>query len=485
MNKTFKRIIAVLMILMLNITSYAAVGGNDGSAFVTKAEFDAIVNTFNEQMDNYESSMITKIDGSIANYISARSNYRLVTLLDYATQVKNMGSQYITFYNYPTSAFATSKKSNYGQGGAYYYYWSGSPREAGYSLLGREASHFYATSSIGYTNYGEKNSLYLFKNNEIITDSDSGYDGYAVFLEDVKSYNNFIKLATSYQFAQLVNTSAKTKAQLESGTSKTHTINVNNRNAFSGTYDNAETTTIVGQTISPSVTISESWTDNGAQSFAGAGNPSANKITSQVLYGVNYANKSYYDGEQQTVNNVNGSQAGCKLACYNNGEGSYAGHEANSGFSWTYKYYWHKIFTTDVTKLSNYGASQVIGKAVRLYNGIPLTRVNTEGTVSFYCLVTNTVGNDTYLTISDEPFDNDNRYSTKTYTVGDKTYDHILFNEKITPNISTEVKFNVNYIADKNEGTILYYRLSQETFSDRTVKMSMALDSAITLQVDE
>ena len=486
MNKTFKRIIAVLMILMLNITSYAAVGGNDGSAFVTKAEFDAIVNTFNEQMDNYESSMITKIDGSIANYISARSNYRLVTLLDYATQVKNMGSQYITFYNYPTSAFATSTKTNYGQAGAYYYYWKGAPSSADmFSVLGRQNSNYFASSEISYVNFGEKNSLYLFRNNDIIADTGSGYDDNAIFLEDVRSYNNFIKIAVSNYFSTLLNATQMTEAQLKNGTTTAHSISIGNRNGFNGTYNNVESCKIVGENINPSGTISETWDNNGNQSFAGAGYPSANKITSQVLYGVNNANRNYYDGEQQILNNVNGSQAGGKFFCYKNGSGSVAGAEVRSGCSWKYQYYWHKIFTTDVTKLSNYGASQTIGKAVRLYNGIPLTRVNTEGTVSFYCLVTNTVGNDTYLTISDEPFDNDNRYSTKPYTVGDKTYDHILFNEKITPNISTEVKFNVNYIADKNQGTILYYRLSQETFSDRTVKMSMALDSAITLQVDE
>ena len=72
--KITKRIIALFVILVLNMSSFAAVGGNDGSAFVTKAEFDALVNTFNEQMDNYESSLVTKIDGAIANYLAALSN---------------------------------------------------------------------------------------------------------------------------------------------------------------------------------------------------------------------------------------------------------------------------------------------------------------------------------------------------------------------------------------------------------------------------
>ena len=43
--KITKRIIALFVILVLNMSSFAAVGANDGSAFVTKAEFDALVNT--------------------------------------------------------------------------------------------------------------------------------------------------------------------------------------------------------------------------------------------------------------------------------------------------------------------------------------------------------------------------------------------------------------------------------------------------------
>ena len=66
-----KRIVALVLIVAMCQTSFAAVGANDGSAFITKAEFDAIVNTFNEQMDNYELNLISKIDGAIANYLAS------------------------------------------------------------------------------------------------------------------------------------------------------------------------------------------------------------------------------------------------------------------------------------------------------------------------------------------------------------------------------------------------------------------------------
>ena len=78
--KLGKRMIALFIVVLLNINSYAAVGGNDGSAFVTKAEFDAVVNTFNEQMDNYENGVVSKVDGAIANYLAGLSSTSTTTV---------------------------------------------------------------------------------------------------------------------------------------------------------------------------------------------------------------------------------------------------------------------------------------------------------------------------------------------------------------------------------------------------------------------
>ena len=78
MKKIFKILISLYLIVCCVAPSFAAVGANDGSAFVTKAEFDAIVNTFNEQMDNYENSLVSKIDGAIANYLAGLSNVQLL-----------------------------------------------------------------------------------------------------------------------------------------------------------------------------------------------------------------------------------------------------------------------------------------------------------------------------------------------------------------------------------------------------------------------
>ena len=48
----------------------AVVSDNDGSAFITKAEFDSIKNDFQTQIDQYNTSIDRKIDGTIASYLA-------------------------------------------------------------------------------------------------------------------------------------------------------------------------------------------------------------------------------------------------------------------------------------------------------------------------------------------------------------------------------------------------------------------------------
>lgn len=56
---------------LLCIESFAAVvSDNDGSAFITKSEFDSLKNNFQAQLDSYNTSIDSKIDNAIASYLS-------------------------------------------------------------------------------------------------------------------------------------------------------------------------------------------------------------------------------------------------------------------------------------------------------------------------------------------------------------------------------------------------------------------------------
>ena len=70
-SRVFKRALALFIIVIINFNSFSAVvSSNDGSAFITKAEFDALVNDFNSRIEDYEKSIDAKIDGAIAEYLA-------------------------------------------------------------------------------------------------------------------------------------------------------------------------------------------------------------------------------------------------------------------------------------------------------------------------------------------------------------------------------------------------------------------------------
>ena len=110
-TKFQKRLISLLLVLFLCINNFAAiVSDNDGSAFITKAEFDSLKNSFQSQIDQYNTSIDAKIDGAIAAYLSgikvsttenialdSKTNYRFPVRLFYNDNSWNRrGSGYYT-----------------------------------------------------------------------------------------------------------------------------------------------------------------------------------------------------------------------------------------------------------------------------------------------------------------------------------------------------------------------------------------------------
>ena len=69
--KINKIAITLFLIFAFGIESFAAtVSDNDGSAFISKAEFDSLKNNFQSQIDQYNTSIDSKIDSAIASYLS-------------------------------------------------------------------------------------------------------------------------------------------------------------------------------------------------------------------------------------------------------------------------------------------------------------------------------------------------------------------------------------------------------------------------------
>ena len=85
--KEISKKIVILLIFSLCIDSYSAiVSDNDGSAFVTKAEFETLKKNFADQITNYNDSIDNKIDGAIASYLAGVQLAKKVVLdNNYAT----------------------------------------------------------------------------------------------------------------------------------------------------------------------------------------------------------------------------------------------------------------------------------------------------------------------------------------------------------------------------------------------------------------
>ena len=65
------KILIIFFVLVLCVNNFSAVvSDNDGSAFITKSEFDSLKNNFQSQLDSFNSTIDNKIDSAIASYLA-------------------------------------------------------------------------------------------------------------------------------------------------------------------------------------------------------------------------------------------------------------------------------------------------------------------------------------------------------------------------------------------------------------------------------
>ena len=70
-TRIIKIFLALFLVELMSINSIAAiVSDNDGSAFITKAEFDSLKNNFQSQIDQFNANIDSKIDAAISSYIA-------------------------------------------------------------------------------------------------------------------------------------------------------------------------------------------------------------------------------------------------------------------------------------------------------------------------------------------------------------------------------------------------------------------------------
>lgn len=80
-KKKIKIVISLFFVIILSLWSVAAVvSDNDGSAFITKSEFDSLKNDFQSQLNSYNTGIDSKIDSAISSYLAGIKTEKLEKL---------------------------------------------------------------------------------------------------------------------------------------------------------------------------------------------------------------------------------------------------------------------------------------------------------------------------------------------------------------------------------------------------------------------
>lgn len=90
MKQQIKKLICALTILVFPLSSFAEIVGNtDTKAFITKAEFESLKNTFQTQINNYNNSLDNKIDEAISQYLAGmKVEHKQIVELPYSSWEK-------------------------------------------------------------------------------------------------------------------------------------------------------------------------------------------------------------------------------------------------------------------------------------------------------------------------------------------------------------------------------------------------------------
>ena len=91
-----------MIIIAMSFGSIAAVvSDNDGSAFITKSEFDSLKNDFQAQINQYNTSIDSKIDAAISQYLTGIKVSTKTTLKSILNDINSYGYNYNNMAGYP------------------------------------------------------------------------------------------------------------------------------------------------------------------------------------------------------------------------------------------------------------------------------------------------------------------------------------------------------------------------------------------------
>ena len=469
--KLIKKVIALFLVFIFCIESFAAiVSDNDGSAFVTKAEFETLKSDFADQIENYNASIDSKIDGAIASYLAGIQLSKKETLIDYVTKMKDVDINSIYFYTYSsTLPWGSTNNSFYGKWSCWIgvvQLYNGNPNKYWQFRAGDDQSY---GSPDNWYEYGTRNAFFFFKVNEQVKDS-GGIDGNSIVLQDRWKYSN--QLAWKMYGAETVrnvNTFPETSDAWDVDLSPV--FEYPNQNKEAGVFKNMSSWDVKwsnGDMVLTGALADDFVGYSGDVNDTPIGRMSSNKIANESVYCMSYANRSIYDGDQRIVTDADcpghRNPASCRRYYYKNTSNTawtmvIDSVGAQGSFSPTYKFYDHKYYSISLNKFTNEVASNMLSKPVYLYNGLPLTEIDRPGVITLKCKLQNidNPSNKVKIYIMDQEFKNENSPIQDEYTESGITLDHVLHHATYDADTPIEIKIDMSDYPKKER--TLWYRV--------------------------
>ena len=485
--KVFRKFFAVILVFILCIENLAAiVSDNDGSAFVTKAEFEVMKNDFKGQVDKYNTSIDKKIDGAIAAYLAGIKLETSESLKNMIEEAYNNKKANVMFIQWKTPqatknvndvsagfhcmyGWGGGMQDNIGSGGTYGYYglcngqsWSGSLPMVRYTnYTGVEADY---TNAYYYASFpfGIRDDV-----NYITTGDTTNFT-----LSNVYRWRSHIDIRATEYGIRAAQASATLDAFDYAPTEiicdfTTNSISKNGPAVIDGPTIAMGTGFSGRPSMSITHTLTRTSSDATANDFLNY-NLAGTISGSSSFFDFDYRNNYHQDGQvtleiqrNAPQNSSEGIRSGTAVQVKKNGQAwsSATGRPGyNNNTSFKFKYNHQKIYDLNWANLTSEYYNSLFATPYYKYYGIPVCNTPTkEGKLKFKIEFTNSgSGNYTYE-LMDTRFPNGDMPTTKV----EQDFERVLKRETLSGSgtKSVNIEISKNKIFDTSNGDYIYVKV--------------------------
>ena len=528
--KTAKKALCLIFVLLLSINSFAAaVSDNDGSAFITKAEFDSLKNNFQAQINAYNTSIDAKIDEAIASYLSGLKISKKEILYDYIAKAFEKDPKNVTFSNWNATPSCAGRDEHDIESFVFVSYSNGpvgenpySGKYYGWTILKNTDTWVRPSEPVKYpkktpdTNERYHDYMYwgYFNDNKDMTKGWYLYDTYMhrakfnvssdaapfdnIPFEPPKIFSGQITFESDFTTRKLA---GKVAVDKQFAVSNTKTVPIPLWISHEWYY---ETLTISG-TTSKSTGVSkekeqegtkQEWLTDMNGSLIGSKNVKMTLFEKRDEYPDDPA-ASFPDKTANPVSTIkiqqsdeqtgsSGGITGVNTAWWN-GTSKLTNRTSNNNVIFNVKYRKQKKYTVNLNKLtSKYWSDVRDGESHYSYNGVLLAKnLKEKGEIELDLNVSlpNTKATCTYTyAISDRPFKNEIISQNDKETIGGKEYNHILKYETGKELGKLNLKIKKETILDKVSGDSLYIKISPD---DSKMRIQLKSNSNPSYTIDK